>query len=71
MPSSFENGDNADSDSDVESFTETAVLLGYASKDPTDDTISHLGGTPVRPPSRKPDMYLYISKSDDPVAVVG
>lgn len=30
-------------------YTETGVLLGYASKEPTDDAISHLGGQPVRP----------------------
>ncbi|KAM0327238.1 hypothetical protein ACHAQA_006373 [Verticillium albo-atrum] len=38
-----------DSDSDVDdakSFTETSVLLGYASKDADDDTISRLGGVP-------------------------
>ena len=28
-------------------YTETGVLLGYASKEPTEDTISHLGGHPV------------------------
>lgn len=38
-----------DSDSDFdEEYTETSVLLGYASKDPEDDTISRLGGYPVR-----------------------
>lgn len=42
-----------DSDSDISegdaSYTETNVMLGYASKEPTDDTTSHLGGHPVRP----------------------
>jgi pre-rRNA-processing protein TSR4 len=28
-------------------YTETNVLLGYASKEPSDDTISQLGGKPV------------------------
>ena len=41
-----------DSDSsglaDQGEYTETNVLLGYASKEPTEDTISHLGGHPVR-----------------------
>ncbi|KKY29197.1 putative pdcd2_c domain [Phaeomoniella chlamydospora] len=32
--------------SDQEEYTETNVLLGYPSQDPTDDTISHLGGYP-------------------------
>jgi len=31
----------------LEDYMETNVLLGYASKEPTDDTISHLGGQPV------------------------
>jgi pre-rRNA-processing protein TSR4 len=31
-------------------FTETNVLLGYASKDADDDTISKLGGRPVSAP---------------------
>jgi hypothetical protein len=34
-----------DGDADV---TETAVLLGYASEEATDDSISRLGGWPVR-----------------------
>lgn len=29
-------------------YTETNVLLGYASKESSDDTISYLGGRPVR-----------------------
>ena len=42
-----------ESDSSVEGegegeYTETNVNLGYASKEATDDTISHLGGFPVR-----------------------
>lgn len=36
-----------DSESDDETFTETNVLLGYASKEATDDTTSQLGGHPV------------------------
>ncbi|KAL2752077.1 hypothetical protein ACRALDRAFT_1083654 [Sodiomyces alcalophilus JCM 7366] len=46
-----------DSDSDFdEEYTETTVLLGYTSKDPEDDTISRLGGSPEwldpdKPPS--------------------
>ena len=35
------------SDEDVDDYTTTNVLLGYASKEPTDDTISRLGGHPV------------------------
>lgn len=39
-----------DSDSSAgedQDFTETNVLLGYASKNADDDTISRLGGRPV------------------------
>ncbi|KAF2459524.1 programmed cell death protein 2 [Lineolata rhizophorae] len=36
------SGDEVDED-----FTETNVLLGYASKEPTDDNVSHLGGFPT------------------------
>lgn len=35
------------SDSSDGEFTETNVLLGYASKEAEEDTISKLGGTPV------------------------
>ena len=38
-----------DSDSTEGDYTETNVLLGYASKDADEDTISKLGGHPVRP----------------------
>ena len=36
------------SDDDDVSFTTTNVMLGYASKEPTDDNFSQLGGYPVR-----------------------
>lgn len=41
--------DPYDSDSSIEDedFTETGTLLGYASEEIIDDTISHLGGCPV------------------------
>lgn len=39
---------DSDSDYDDENYTETNVLLGYATKDATDDTTSQLGGHPVR-----------------------
>ncbi|MCJ1308703.1 hypothetical protein MMC25_002357 [Agyrium rufum] len=39
--------DSDSSDDGLDSFTTTNVLLGYASKEPTDDTISQLGGQPV------------------------
>lgn len=40
--------DSDSSGADESDFTETNVLLGYASKTPTDDSISQLGGYPVR-----------------------
>lgn len=42
--------DPYDSDSsfdDEGDFTETGVLLGYAADEILEDSISHLGGTPV------------------------
>jgi pre-rRNA-processing protein TSR4 len=40
--------DDSDSSGGEEvDYTETNVLLGYASKDADDDTISRLGGRPV------------------------
>jgi len=41
------NYDTDSSGGEDNDFTETNVLLGYASKEPSDDTISHLGGRPV------------------------
>jgi pre-rRNA-processing protein TSR4 len=38
---------DSDSSGDEEDFTETNVLLGYATNQPTSDTVSHLGGYPV------------------------
>jgi len=38
--------DDSDSESDVE-YTETNVLLGYASTDSNGEEVSRLGGTPV------------------------
>lgn len=44
----YDSDDSLDEDQD---YTETNVLLGYASKDADDDTISRLGGRPVSPSS--------------------
>jgi len=38
---------DSDSSDDESAFTGTNVLLGYASKESTDDSVSHLGGIPV------------------------
>lgn len=40
--------DSDSSDTEDEDYTETGVLLGYASKETTEDTISQLGGYPVQ-----------------------
>lgn len=46
---------NSDSsDDENEGYTTTNVLLGYASKEPTDDPISQLGGYPVSTQTHKP-----------------
>jgi pre-rRNA-processing protein TSR4 len=39
---------DSDSSDGGDDYTETNVLLGYATKDTTSDAISHLGGAPVR-----------------------
>ncbi|KAE9369464.1 hypothetical protein N431DRAFT_380466 [Stipitochalara longipes BDJ] len=39
--------DSDSSGGEDDEYTETNVLLGYASKEPSDDTISHLGGRPT------------------------
>ena len=44
------DGDSSDEDSG--NFAATNVLLGYASKEPTDDSFSQLGGQPVSAPDR-------------------
>lgn len=38
---------DSDSSDEGEDYTETNVLLGYATKDATGDAVSHLGGAPV------------------------
>lgn len=41
--------DSESSEDEGGSFTTTSIMLGYASKEPTDDTFSQLGGYPVSP----------------------
>jgi len=48
--------DSDSSGGEDDDYTETNVLLGYASKEASDDTISYLGGTPVSP--RHPWLYI-------------
>jgi pre-rRNA-processing protein TSR4 len=43
----YDSDSSGRDDGDVD-VTETGVLLGYASDEATDDSISHLGGWPVR-----------------------
>jgi hypothetical protein len=51
--------DNDTSDDETqEEFTTTNVLLGYASKEPTDDSFSQLGGYPVRSDPRETQEIL-------------
>lgn len=38
---------DSDSSDGEDNYTETNVLLGYASTEPTSDPISHIGGQPV------------------------
>lgn len=39
---------DSESSDEGEDYTETNVLLGYATKDATGDAVSHIGGVPVR-----------------------
>ncbi|KAL9576011.1 MAG: hypothetical protein Q9212_007470, partial [Teloschistes hypoglaucus] len=48
-------GDSSDDDGD---YTTTNVMLGYASKEPTDDPFSQLGGTPTWPNNEPPSSSL-------------
>ena len=50
--------DNESSDDETDAFTTTNVLLGYASKEPTDDSFSQLGGYPVRQHLRKFELKI-------------
>jgi pre-rRNA-processing protein TSR4 len=38
---------DSDSSDGSDDYTETNVLLGYASDEPTGEAVSHLGGQPV------------------------
>lgn len=53
--------DSDDSLDDDQSYTETDVLLGYASKDSNGETISKLGGRPVRFPSPSFLMLTFLT----------
>ncbi len=68
---SQDDSDSSEGDSSV--YTITNVLLGYASKEPTNDSFSQLGGIPVRSRKRPwsklyqltchPDMARYNSST--------
>ena len=45
----YDSDSSSDHDTVLSDFRTTNVLLGYASKLPTEDSISHLGGNPVSP----------------------
>jgi pre-rRNA-processing protein TSR4 len=51
------------SDGEADDYTETSVLLGYASKDARGETISRLGGRPVcRGPLSSADLPLAMAE---------
>lgn len=53
--------DNESSDDETDAFTTTNVLLGYASKEPTDDLFSQLGGYPVCPtPTTRGFFFFFL-----------
>lgn len=49
---------NDSDDEDIQDYTETKVLLGYAEEEAGNDTISHLGGEPVCPLVPRDEMEL-------------
>ena len=49
---------DSDSSDGGEDYTETNVLLGYATKDATGDAISHVGGAPVCIVRMRPRLWL-------------
>ncbi|OJD38000.1 pdcd2-c domain-containing protein [Diplodia corticola] len=57
---------DASSDGGDSEYTETNVLLGYASKEPTDDTFSQLGGQPVRSTTTHPP-HPEKKKNEEPI----
>lgn len=57
--------DSDSSDGDDEDYTETGVLLGYASKEPTEDDISQLGGYPVREGTHPSDRPVLANNQSD------
>lgn len=59
--------DSDTSDDESSSYTSTNVLLGYASKEPTDDTFSQLGGLPVCPNKSQHEMPQLKSNKTDRV----
>jgi hypothetical protein len=52
---------DSESSDEGEDYTETNVLLGYATEDATGDAVSHLGGAPVRLYSSS----FYVLKTND------
>ncbi|PGH18678.1 hypothetical protein AJ80_04426 [Polytolypa hystricis UAMH7299] len=69
--------DPYDSDSSVEDvgegdYTETGVLLGYATEESTDDSISHLGGWPtwLDPSTPPPGNFAKCKVCNDPMLLL-
>jgi len=57
----YDSDEDNDNDSLASGLEETTVLLGYASKDPGTDLISHLGGRPVGISTPVSLLYAYCS----------
>ena len=56
--------DSDSSDNETESFQTTNTLLGYASKEPTDDPFSQLGGHPVSTQNTSTLTQAYLIQTD-------
>lgn len=57
--------DSDSSDGEDEDYTDTGVLLGYASKEPTEDNISQLGGFPVQECICLSELYMVAKDQPD------
>lgn len=67
---------DSDSSDEEQSYTETNVLLGYASKKPTNDFVSRLGGHPVcwvalRKEQQANEPTVMARRCDDPLSSTG
>ncbi|EEQ30569.1 hypothetical protein McanMca71_000728 [Microsporum canis] len=66
------DSDSSGIDEELDDYTETGVLLGYASKEELSDTISHLGGWPtwLDPATPPPGDFAKCKICNDPMPLI-